>query len=258
MKKIFLVGTLFCIICSAGCGVKNDNGKIQDEMQVLVDIDTSNKSHQEIAVTENLIEGKSNVEMLSSVENTLSFIPEGWSIAKNNMGELAEVEGDLNKDGINDKAIVIQNNAIEDHAQDRDLLIAFGNSDGTYELSIRADKAILLSNEGGTFGDPFEGISIDRGSILLKFFGGSSEKWYYRFRFRFEDNGWYLIGATEGGLINVNGNMEDINEDYNLLTGDYIINELEDGKLVTKKGKMDTKELIDLENFSLELYEKEY
>jgi len=38
------------------------------------------------------------------------------------------------------------------------LIIVFGNFDGSYDLSITSKNDILLANEGGTFGDPFDGI----------------------------------------------------------------------------------------------------
>jgi hypothetical protein len=84
------------------------------------------------------------------------------------------------------------------------MVIALGNKDNTYTISIRADKAVLKLDEGGALGDPFESIAIDRGSVLLGFYGGSNWRWYYSYRFRLQDNDWFLIAATQGSYFNGN------------------------------------------------------
>ena len=143
-----------------------------------------------------------------------SFIPVGWKLIK-------KTSGDLNKDGLIDIAGIIELNkeykrGLED-APSRILFIAFMEPNGLYKLSIHAEKAILKSDEGGVWGDPLVGISVDCGSILITFYGGSSDRWVYVYRFRNQNNGWYLIGAT---LENFNtGSGAGTREDYNLLTG---------------------------------------
>jgi len=69
--------------------------------------------------------------------------------------------------------------------------VVFRQKDGSYELSLTSDKAILLANEGGAFGDPLEGVEISNGSVLLKFDGGSSyggSVWWWdnKYRFRYQ------------------------------------------------------------------------
>ena len=128
------------------------------------------------------------------------------------------------------------------------LLIAFKNKDNSYSLSIKADKAIMLRDEGGVFGDPFQDIKIERGSILLEFYGGSNSRWYMYYRFRYQNDGWYLIGATKGSYLNTVTTMDNADEeDYNLLTGDYIIKKFEDGEIKTTKGNRG-KRLINLKD----------
>lgn len=185
----------------------------------------------------------------------LPFVPAGWHILVKYDGNPAVAEGDLNKDGIKDKAFIIEENirAESDAAYDpfppRNLLIIFGQKDGSYKLSIKTEKAILLGYEGGGFGDPFDDLIVDRGSISLNYFGGSGPRWYSHYGFRYQDNGWYLIGATEGELVEVNGEMDSVEKDYNLLTGDYIFRELVDGKIETTKGNRGRRELINLIDF---------
>ena len=88
---------------------------------------------------------------------------------------------------------------------------------GDYQLSVQSNDLILCSDDGGSFGDPFEGISIDRGCLLVHFFGGSAWRWDIQQRFRFQNHGFYLIGITELGYHDAWGHM--LADDYNLLTG---------------------------------------
>lgn len=217
-----------------------------------------NKSDDKIYLQFENIEIESKIEAASEYENEAnneiqdisSFIPRDWEILKQG-DELAIVEGDLNKDGIIDKAFVItekEKNNSSDYIAQRNLIIVFGNSDGSYDLSITAKNAILHANEGGTFGDPFDGIAIDRGSVLLKFMGGSS-RWSRYFRFRYQDSGWYLIGFTENAYESVGDSMVVLQDDYNLITGDYIGDELNNGKIITVEKNIGKKQLLNLNDF---------
>lgn len=178
-----------------------------------------------------------------------NLIPNGWRVLEKIEGEPMQAKGDLNKDGIDDLAIVIEAEKVrKDEAPSRALLIAFGNGDKQYSLSIIADKAILKSDQGGVWVDPLEGISVDRGSVVIRFYGGSNFRWYSRYRFRFQDNDWYLIGATIGS--NYTGNMTSKEEDYNLLTGDYVIKETdESNNSKTTKGKKEKPNFLRLKDF---------
>jgi|GEM_PF-633666 len=196
-----------------------------------------------------------------------SLIPSGWHILTKNDDELAKVEGDLNNDGIDDIAFVIECNSQQEQpkpemvsAPPRSLLIAFGNKDNIYSLSIKADNAIMLRDQGGVYGDPFDDIEIDKGTVLLKFYGGSNWRWYNNYRFRFQDEGWYLIGATFGSYYSGTTTMDNADEeDYNLLTGDYIIRKSDEkGKLVTTKGNRGKRELLNLKDFVAGIDASEY
>ena len=187
-------------------------------------------------------------------QNIESLIPEGWQL-------IAKAEGDLNQDNLVDAAIVIEQdveNLFLDEAAPRALLIALQNDKGTYELSIRSDKAILKANEGGVWGDPFyEGLSVDRGSLLINFYGGSNWRWANTYRFRYQDDGWYLIGATLSNYWTVNG--EGTTEDYNLLTGDFKTKRTdENGNEAEELTNRGGKDLLSLEEFDVRLPEKNF
>lgn len=156
------------------------------------------------------------------------YIPKGWRIAgtHNNTGL---VHGDLNKDGVKDAALVIEaSNLIsekrgcgvhiyEEKNKPRTLLILFGSKDGEYTLAARNDDIILRSSEGGVWGDPFEGLTIERGTLVINHYGGSNWRWRKVHRFRYDNKKWMLIGQTETTHWTVNASV--LEHDYNLLTG---------------------------------------
>jgi hypothetical protein len=143
-----------------------------------------------------------------------NFVPAGWDT-------LATARGDLNKDSIPDVAVVIERKKTvplkEDEfpaAEPRMLLVLFKGKAGLI-LACKSTQAILLSDEGGATGDPFEELSIDRGCIVTSFFGGSSEKWNLSHRYRYQQGDFYLIGADASG-----GNASfSFNYSYNVITG---------------------------------------
>ena len=181
-----------------------------------------------------------------------SLIPEGWGILIKDDDPVME-KGDLNKDEIEDVAMVIEElQSATESAPERALLIAFGTDHDSYTRSIVAENVILSSDAGGVWGDPFESLSIDRGSVVVSDYGGSNWRWYDTYRFRYQDEDWYLIGATMGEYFT--GNLEGKEEDYNLLTGDYILKEMSEGEMkITERGNRGKKSLIKLGEFDLSM-----
>lgn len=208
---------------------------------------------EEISAKENNLSEDINT-VKNEFEDIASFIPNDWEILKQG-DESVIAEGDLNKDNIIDKAFIVteKENNSSDYTAQRNLIIVFGNSEDSYDLSIIAKNAILLANEGGTFGEPFDGITIDRGSVLLKFMGGSA-RWDRCFRFRYRDNGWYLTGFTEGRYELVGNSMERLQDDYNLITGDYIGDILDNGEIKTIEKNIGKKQLLNLNDFMANEY----
>ncbi len=146
-----------------------------------------------------------------------SFVPKGWHIVE-------KAEGDLNKDNAPDIAAVVEadkdvpNLKEEDYPQKpRILLIALRQANGSYTLSIQSNESILLSNEGGVMGDPLAGLTIERGTLLVQFYGGSADRWGYDYRWRFQNNEWFLIGAT-ATFSSMSANQFNT-YDFNLSTG---------------------------------------
>jgi hypothetical protein len=186
----------------------------------------------------------------STAKDAASLIPAGWHLLKSHSPSKAE--GDLNKDGIPDLAMIIERTE-EGMEAPRSLLIAFGTKENTYFLSILAEHVILSAGEGGVFGDPFNGLTIDRGSVVVRDYGGSNTKWYHTYRLRFQDEDWYMIGATVGStfLMTTEMGMGIEEDDYNLLTGDYIHKRTNKaGEEEVTKGNRGKKPLVKLSEFN--------
>lgn len=197
----------------------------------------------------NIVDIDNVVECIKNNKGDISeFILDGWHLLKKS-------EGDLNKDNIDDVAFVIEEdsdlNNEENKELARKLIIVFGGENNTYKISIETDKAILGVFEGGTFGDPFEDIKIENGTLLISFFA----RWFNKYRFRYQDNDWYLIGATNGFVDPVE--MHEM--DSNLLTGDYIEKKTdENGKIIESKGNRGKKNLLKLSEFDATAGDSQY
>jgi hypothetical protein len=204
------------------------------------------------------------------------FVPTGWKLIGQAIGDLNQ-DGLLDIVGVIEN---IQR--YESCDADRVLFIAFKdfecmlkNEEATkrredvYLLSIQTSKAIFHKYDGGVWGDPFilqddymrykdslggikdtrsrhfdetPGVFIDRGSLLIKHYGGSSWRWIYIHKFRYQNNGWYLIGYSSDSYHlasdwNPKSSGEGDWEDINYLTGKKISQET-DHQGVTHKEKV--------------------
>ncbi|MNT65191.1 hypothetical protein D3C72_2031560 [compost metagenome] len=90
---------------------------------------------------------------------------------------------------------------------------------------------------------------------MVSFYGGSNDRWYGKYRFRYQNDDWYLIGATVGSFFS--GTMTETTgneEDYNLLTGDYVKRIVDDPQAEkptthTITGNIGNKKLLKLRDF---------
>jgi hypothetical protein len=123
--------------------------------------------------------------------------------------------GDLNKDGYEDIAVVIeQGNGV--YTGTRGIYI-FLNNNGTYKLTYENRSLVLGRSEGGVFGDPYNGISILNGEFHVYDYGGSSDRWSHNYTFRYMDKQLVLtrIEQKNYSTHTLNGTV-DI---YNLIDG---------------------------------------
>jgi len=127
--------------------------------------------------------------------------------------------GDLDKDGVDELVVVFARDTLWESSEPRDFVI-YKQKEGKWDVWFENDNVILRADEGGIMGDPFyEGVEIKNGVIHISHNGGSSWKWGYTSKFRYQDGDFYLIGHNS-----INGKVCEYWEeaDYNLSTGKCI------------------------------------
>lgn len=110
--------------------------------------------------------------------------------------KIAQAEGDLNKDGQPELVLVLDDLQSADDFGILRRIHIYRLENGQWKRWEEFRGGILSSESGGMMGDPFEAITIERGTIVINHFGGSRYKWTYTHRFRYQNGRWELIGAT--------------------------------------------------------------
>lgn len=140
-------------------------------------------------------------------------IPDNYSV-------LDSVSGDLDKDSIAE-LVVVYNKGSENEIDGvpRELIIYKLENNKWTEWK-KSDQSLYRSRDGGMMGDPFGGIEIKNGILLISQNGGSSWKWGFTDKYRFQDGEFYLIGysSISGKLCEY---WKDV--DFNLSTGKMIV-----------------------------------
>lgn len=128
---------------------------------------------------------------------------------------IGEVKGDLDGDEI-PELVVVYDTAKQDELGTQRELHIFKKKEDNWNLLHKSIGPVLPSMAGGMMLDPFENITIENGVIIVHHFGGAREKWSYTHKFRFQNDNWYLIGATiEYSIVC----EETSSYDYNVSTG---------------------------------------
>lgn len=111
------------------------------------------------------------------------------------------IAGDINNDSKPDALLVLKQKGEDTMNTDanRPLIILTRQANGKLRKTIQNDSAILCLHCGGVFGDPYEGISIEKNGFEISFYGGSSWRWANRYTFSFSPakNNWYLTKQYE-------------------------------------------------------------
>ena len=109
---------------------------------------------------------------------------------------VAQTQGDLDGDGIAEY-VEIRNTAANSELDGNGFqraLFVYKVKNGQKTLWQRSDTAVYASNAGGMMGDPFEDLSIKKGSLFLTQSGGSSWKWGFTDQYRYQNGRFELIG----------------------------------------------------------------
>ena len=147
---------------------------------------------------------QAEIPKLPDIGNSLNKLGlQGWRL-------LSSDKGDLNRDGIDDIAFVIQNTdkkyfkfnnrlGIDTlNLNPRILAIYFGKSDGTFKKKLQSNKFILLQ-DSPTMDEPFDGLTtLQNGVLQINFkFWYSAGSWYmsnHQYKFRYKNNKFEFIG----------------------------------------------------------------
>ena len=144
--------------------------------------------------------------------------PQNWTV-------LDEVQGDLDGDHIPEKVLIYNTADSTDFGKHREIRI-FKKKDVTWVQLESSRTALLKSDDGGMMGDPYGGIDIKNAVLSIHHYGGSSWKWGYTDKYRFQNGQFELIGysSTSGKPCE-----EWKKVDFNISTGKInIIKEYED------------------------------
>ena len=133
-------------------------------------------------------------------EEAKAFVLPGYEM-------LDYVIGDINNDKKPDALLVLKQTGEDSIDTDpcRPLLVLTRQVNGTLVKAAQSDSAILCRHCGGVFGDPYEGISIQKNVFTISFYGGSSWRWAYRYTFSFNPlkSNWFLIRQFELSYHNI-------------------------------------------------------
>lgn len=140
-------------------------------------------------------------------------IPDNYSVVDS-------VSGDLDKDSIAELVVAYNMGPENDiNGVPRELIIYKLKNNKWIEWK-KSDQALYGSRDGGMMGDPFGEIEIKKGILLISQNGGSSWKWGFTDKYRFQDGEFYLIGYSSiaGKVCEY---WKDV--DFNLSTGEMIV-----------------------------------
>lgn len=161
------------------------------------------------------------------------FIPKGWKILKDENGSNFIAKGDLNKDKLEDIAIIIEKDDKKNikkndgfgpeelNLNPRILLVLFKGKDGTYSLVAKNDKGFIQSEndqENPTLMDTLNGINIKNHILRINFSyflsAGSWEASEAIFTFRFQNNRFELIGFDNISFMRNSGEQEEFSINF--------------------------------------------
>ena len=154
------------------------------------------------------------------------FVPKHWSA-------IMKVDGDLNKDGLTDTALIVEQENPENiivteyndtlNTNPRVLLVLFKQENGTYKLAAKNDKGFIEPpKESSSLLDPLgEGdINIKNNTLRLRFqYFFSAGSWYItnvEYVFRYQNSHFELIGVETNSFHRATG--EETIVSFNLST----------------------------------------
>ena len=206
-----------------------------------------------------VIAAQSIIAQTTLKSNANDFIPKGFVLSSTSIG-------DLNKDGIDDKVLLVKGTdkgAFEKNEygelvdRNRRGIIVLFKKDNQYEQVLKNLNCFSSENEdGGVYYAPELSLEIGKGNLYVNYAHGRYGYWKYTFRYRKGD--FYLIGYdnSEGGAvveketsINFLSKKKQVKENVNenAQGGDEVFKETWTNITVNKLLKL--REIKDFENF---------
>jgi hypothetical protein len=112
---------------------------------------------------------------------------------------LDSVLGDLDKDSINELVVAytigVENDSLDVEGLARSLVI-YKQENNKWNVWKTSEQALYDSKGGGMMGDPYGDMEIKKGVLHISHYGGSSWKWGFTDKYRFQNGDFYLIGYT--------------------------------------------------------------
>ncbi len=164
--------------------------------------------------------------LVKEAASPAGFVPRGWLLEK-------EFSGDLNRDGIADRVLLIRQNdpknvikhdALGENPFDsnpRILAVVFGRSSGAgYALALE-NHTLIPRREIPAASDPLEdpgGIAIERGALRIKLHhfmsAGGWSAWTVAYTFRHQNQRFELIGLDRSEMMRNSGEEREISINY--------------------------------------------
>ncbi|NCT93342.1 MAG: hypothetical protein GXC72_02860 [Chitinophagaceae bacterium] len=139
-----------------------------------------------------------------------------------NYSIIGKASGDLDKDGVEELVVAYNTSNHEEKINDgvpRELII-YKKTNGQWIVWQKSMQALYGSRDGGMMGDPFSGISVQKGVLHISQDGGSSWKWSRTDKYRYDGKAFKLIGFVS----NYGKPCEYWEEiDFNLITGKVVV-----------------------------------
>ena len=170
---------------------------------------------------------------LQKAKSVNDFVPKGWKILKDENGNAFIAKGDLNKDKLEDVAIIIEKNDKKNikkneslgpdelNLNPRILLVLFKEKNGTYTLAAKNDKGFIKSEgneETPTLMDTLSNISIKKNVLKITFnYFMSAGSWNTSsdtYIFRFQNNVFELIGYESDSYMRNTGEEEKVSINF--------------------------------------------
>jgi hypothetical protein len=153
-----------------------------------------------------------------------AIIPPNWKA-------IDTAYGDLNNDKQQDLVLVLEykeaiseiraygdydTEIIKEFQKPRILAVYFKNLQHKFVFGTQNNNFILRSQEGGAFGEPYQGVTISNNRLIFDFMGGSSWRWKLNYEFKYDHKDWLLVQVKKLSYDVVSGEMND--KEYNFIT----------------------------------------